>query len=122
MVVTPPERRTPRQYSRSRSAAVTVSRGLIRFISHLPRRVPPPSRACRDLLSLHEKGVGGQHGAVPHHHAVIDRRADSERAAGTDRASIGFECAILQRVTLDLAPLIEDAVVPDGGESPLRYL
>src|SRR6266542_1464830 len=47
---------------RPHSAVVTVSRSrrLILLISHLRRRVPPPPRAWWDILSLHQKGVGGE--------------------------------------------------------------
>src|SRR2546421_5847579 len=50
----------------------------------------------------------------------MDDCANPERAAGTKRASVGFERAVLFRVALDLAACIEHAVVPDCGESPLR--
>src|SRR5207249_2781503 len=123
-VVDPPARRTPCQNSRPRSAAVTVSgsRRLILLISHLPRRVPAPSRVCRDLLSLHEKGVGGEHAAVTHRHAVVDQCPDPDRAAGTKRGSVGFERGVLLRVALDGAACIEHAIVSDGGERALRYV
>src|SRR6266478_3497076 len=122
--VNPPARSTPPQNSRPRSAVVTVSRPrrLMLVISHLPGRVSPPPRVCWDFLSLHEKGVGGEHRAITHRRAVVDDCADPDRAAGAKRAAVGFESAVLQRMALDLAPLIEDAVVPDGGESPLRDL
>ena len=41
--------------------AVSPSLNLILRISHLPRRVPPPPRTRWDILSLHEKGFGGEH-------------------------------------------------------------
>src|SRR5262249_39783473 len=117
--VDPPARSTPRQNSRPRFAAVTVSgsRRLPSPMSHPPRRVPSPPCACRDLLSLHEKGVGGELRAVTHRHAGVDERADADRAAGTDAGAVGLEGAVFLRVALDLAPQIEDTLIPDGSES-----
>src|SRR6266576_5616907 len=85
-------------------ARIVITRSLM---SHLPRRVAAPPRAGRDILSLHEKGVGGEHGAVTHRHAVVDQCADAERAAGAERGSAGLVSAVLLRVTLNLAALIE---------------
>src|SRR5437773_915533 len=116
----PPARSVPRQNSRPRPAVVTVSCRLILLISHLPRRVPSPPRVCRDILSLHEKGVGGEHRAITHGHAVVGERANPDRAAGTKRGSVAFEGGVLHRVALYLAAVVEHALVPDGGERPLR--
>src|SRR5439155_10559488 len=96
-----------------------VSRGLILLISHLPRRVPPPPRVCRHLLALHEQGVGTEHRAVTHRHAVVDECADAERAAGAERGSAGLVSAVLLRVTLDHASVIENTLVPDGCQGRL---
>src|SRR5207249_8528127 len=52
-------------------------------------------------------------------HAVVNECANPDRAAGAKRGSVGFESAVLLRVALDLAPIIEDTVIPDGGESRL---
>src|SRR6266568_8113519 len=81
---------------RSRSAAVTVSRSgrLMLLMSHLPRRVALPSRVCRDILSLHQEGVGGQHRAITHRYVVVDEGVDSDRAAGSKRAPAGLEGAV----------------------------
>src|SRR2546423_4228469 len=89
------------------------------LMSHLPRRVAPAAGVCRNDLALHEEGVGGEHGAVTHRHAVVDQCGNPDRAAGANRDSIAFERAILLRVALDLAFVIEDALVPDGGERRL---
>jgi hypothetical protein len=50
----------------------------------------------------------------------VDERADPKGAAGTDRAAVGLERAVLLRVALDFAPRIERAVVPDGDKRSLR--
>src|SRR2546425_63310 len=99
---------------------MSPSRKMTLLISHLPRRVPSPPRVCRDLLSLHEKRVGPEHRSVTHRHAVVNECTNPDRAAGTKRRMVGFERAVLQRVTLDRGPLIQDAVVADRGESPVR--
>src|SRR5262249_18477911 len=88
-------------------------------ISHHLRRVPPPPRVCRDLLSLHEEGVGGELRAVTHGHVVEDECTDPERAARANCGAVAFERAVLLRVALDLAPVIEDRLIPDGGERRL---
>src|SRR5216117_947479 len=97
-------------------ARIVITRSLM---SHLPRRVSSPTRACRNILSLHQKGVGGEHRAVPHRHAVKDKCANPDRAAGANRRSVAFERAVLLRMALDLAPVIEDRLIPDGGERRL---
>src|SRR5262249_22929891 len=89
------------------------------LISHLFRRVAAPPRLCWDLLSLHEKGVGGEHRAVTHRHAVVDQCANTDRAAGANHGAVAFECAVFLRVALDLAPVIEDRLIPDRGEGRL---
>src|SRR6266699_3125075 len=98
-------------------ARIVITRSLM---SHLPRRVSSPTRACRNILSLHQKGVGGEHCAVTHRHAVKDKCANPDRAASANRRSIAFESAVLLRVALDLAPVIEDRLIPDGGKSRLE--
>src|SRR6266540_3793399 len=97
-------------------ASIVVTRSLM---SHFPRRVAGPTRACRNILSLHKKGVGGEHCAVTHRHAVKDKCANPDRAASANRRSVAFESAVLLRVALDLAPVIEDRLIPDGGERRL---
>src|SRR5882724_3949270 len=97
-------------------ARMVITRSLM---SQLPRRVPPPPRARRHLLSLHEKGVGGEHGAVTHRHAVVDECVDAERAAGAERGWAGLVSAVLLRVTLDHALVVEHTLVPDGRQSRL---
>jgi hypothetical protein len=92
---------------------------VVAHFTHLPRRVPSPPRVCWDLLSLHEKGSAASTERHPSSRRS-GRCANADRAAGTNSGSVGFESAVLLRVALDLAPLIEDAVVADGGESPLR--
>ena len=117
MAVNPPVISTPRQNSRPASTA-DLGR-LIVVISHLPRRVSPPPRARRDLLALHQEGIGGEHRAVAHGHAVMDHGTDPEGAAGTDRGPVGLERAVLLRVALDLSSRIERAVVAEDGQGPL---
>src|SRR6266704_2371191 len=97
-------------------ARIVITRSLM---SHLPRRVAAPPRAGRDMLSLHEEGVGGEDGAITHRHAVVDERTDADRAAGAQRGSAGLVRAILLRVALDLASLIEHTLIPDGGQRRL---
>src|SRR5881409_4063990 len=72
-------------------ARIVITRSLI---SHLPRRVADPTRPGRDMLSLHEEGVGGEHGAITHRHAVMDECPDAERGAGAERGSAGLVSAI----------------------------
>src|SRR5260221_6926150 len=91
-------------------------------MSHLPRRVAAPPRTWWDILSLHEKGVGGEPRAVTHRHAVVDQCLHSDRAARANRRAVALEGAVLLRVTLDLAPEIEDSLVPDHSERRLRDL
>src|SRR6266699_6425558 len=88
-------------------------------MSHLPRRVAAPPRAGRDMLAFHEEGIGGEDGAITHRHAVVNECADAERAAGAERGSAGLVSAVLLRVTLDHASVIEHTLVPDGGQGRL---
>src|SRR5207237_10882727 len=62
---------------------------------------------------------GGQHRPVTHRHAVDDEGAHPDRAASANRGSGAFERAVVLRVALDLAPVIKDRLIPDGGESRL---
>src|SRR6266851_5492696 len=94
-------------------ARIVITRSLM---SHLHRRVATPPRTWRDILSFHQEGVCCEHRAVTHGHAVEDECTDPERAAGAHRGSVAFERAVLQRVALDLAPEVEDRLVPDRGE------
>src|SRR3989441_11588892 len=70
------------------------------FMSHLPRGVAAPARVGRDILSLHQEGVGGEHCAVTHRHVVVDERAYPDRAASADRGWAGLVCAVLLRLAL----------------------
>src|SRR5262245_60448406 len=94
--------------------------GVNPVISHLPRRVAAPPCAWRDILALHKEGVGGKHRAIAHRHAVVDEGPHSDRTARADRGAVALEGAILLGVALDLAPEIEDALVPQRGEGRLR--
>src|SRR5262245_47437601 len=118
--VGPPARSMRRQKSHPPFATVTASLRSIAFSSCPTGRVASPSRVCRDLLSLHEERVGGEHRPVAQRRAVVDQCADAEGAASAERAAVRLEGAVLLRVALDHAARIEDAVVADGGESPLR--
>src|SRR5262245_9584205 len=71
---------------------------------------------CRDILSLHQEGVGGQHRTITHRHVVVDKGPDSDRAAGANHGAVAFECAVFLRMALDLAPRIEHGLVSDRGE------
>src|SRR5439155_25173648 len=86
---------TLHQNARAHAALVTVSCRLILLISHFPGGVSTPPRAGRDTLSLHEEGVGGEHGAITHRHTVEDERANSNRAAGAKRTWAGLVGAVL---------------------------
>src|SRR5260370_8236443 len=68
------------------------------------------------MLFLQKKGVGAQHCAVTHGHAVEDECTDPQRAAGANRGSVAFERAVLLRMALDFAPVVEDRLVPDRSE------
>ena len=72
-----------------------------RSARHLPGGVAAPAFVRRDLLALHQEGVGGEHRAVAHRHAVVDHGADPEGAAGADRAAVGLEGVVLLGVALD---------------------
>src|SRR5438477_7558383 len=100
---------TGSQNSRPRSAVVTVSCRSRVLISHLPRRVAAPPRAGRNSLSLHEEGVRGEDRAIPHGHAVVQEGADADRAAGANCSWAGLVRAVLLRIALDDALLIEHA-------------
>src|SRR5215467_4480319 len=89
------------------------------LISHLPRRVAAPLRAWRDVLSLHQEGVCGEHRAVTHRHAVVDEGANADRAGGADLGSTRLESAILLRLALDQGLVIENTLVADGGQGRL---
>src|SRR5262245_55481611 len=67
-----------------------VHRGTVRIpvILHLPRWVPPPPRAWRDILSLHEEGVGGEGRAITHGYVVEDECSDPQRAASANRGPV----------------------------------
>src|SRR5882724_11644329 len=97
-------------------ARIVITRSLM---SHLPRRVAAPPRAGRDMLAFHEEGVGGEDRAITHRHAVVDECGDPNRATGTQRGSAGLVRAVLLRVALDLAALIEHTLVPHGGQRRL---
>src|SRR6266446_525897 len=107
------------QNSRPRSAVVTVSHGLILLISHLLCRVAAPPRVGRDVLALHQEGVHGEDRAFTHRHAVMDKGAHPDRAGSADFGSAGLERAVLLRLALDQALVIEDTLVPDGGQGRL---
>src|SRR5438093_10464083 len=51
-------------------------------ISQLPRRVPAPARAWRDLLAFHQEGVGRELRAVTHRHVIVDEGPDPDRTLG----------------------------------------
>ena len=120
IAVNPPATSTPRQNSRPVSASLShrvvppftvatchlpLTSGGGEVVAAVTRASPwpgfPPPRVRRDLLALHEEGVGGEHRAVAHRHAVVDEGADPERAAGADRDAVGLEGAVLLRVALD---------------------
>src|SRR5207249_9597617 len=110
---------SPRQNSRPCSVAVPAFCNAIVLISGPPRRVPCPRRAWWNSLSLHEKGVRSEYRAVPHRHAVVHEGAYPDRAPGAKRGWAGLVSTVLLRVALDLAFVIENALVPDGGQKRL---
>src|SRR5215469_1895724 len=89
------------------------------LISHLPCRVAAPLRKWRDILALHQEGVCREHRAVAHGHAVVDERANAYRAPGADLGSTRLESAVLLRLALDQGLVIENTLVPDGGQGRL---
>src|SRR5881628_1070417 len=91
----------------------------MRSSSQLPRRVAAPPRAWRNSFPLHEEGVRGEYRAIPHRDAVVHECADPDRAPGTYRGWAGLVRAVLLRIALDHALLIEHALVSDGGQSRL---
>src|SRR5439155_456842 len=74
---------------------------------------------CRDILPLHQERVRRQHRAITHRHPVMDEGPDTDRAPGAKRGSARLIGAVLLRVALDLASLIEDTIVPNGGQGRL---
>src|SRR5205823_14060361 len=98
---------------------LSSSHNLILLISHLHRRVAAPPRTSWDILSLHEERVGGEHRAVTHRHTVVDECANPDGAARANCRSVAFERAVFLRMALDLAPVVEDRLIPDGGQSRL---
>src|SRR5213594_1651834 len=89
------------------------------LISQLPRWVDAPSRGGWNRLSLHEEGVGGEHRAVSHRHAIVHEGANADRAAGADRHWAGLVRAVFLRIALENALLIERALVSDDGQGRL---
>src|SRR5213594_2139207 len=89
------------------------------LISQLPRWVAAPAGAGRNRLALHEKGVGGEYRAVSHRHAIVHEGANADRAAGADRHWAGLVRAVLLRIALENALLIERALVSDDGQGRL---
>ena len=86
------------------------------------RRIPAPAGGRRNRLALHQEGVGIEYGTVAHCHAVMDERADAERAVGADDGVAGLEGAVLLRVALNLAARIQHGMVADGDQGPLRQI
>src|SRR5262245_32449077 len=103
----------------SRRAGPTPGTPVYALISHLPRGVAAPSRPRRHRFALHKEGVRGEHRALSHRHAVMHEGTDADRAAGPDRRPAGLVGAVLLRVALDDALLIEHALVPDDGQARL---
>src|SRR6266576_467063 len=89
------------------------------FISQLPGWVAAPACAGRNRLAFHEKGVGGEYRAVSHRHAIVHEGADADRAARADRHRAGLVRAVLLRIALENALLIERALVADDGQGRL---
>src|SRR6266704_1904854 len=89
------------------------------LISQLPGWVAAPAGAGRNRLAFHEKGVGGEYRAVSHRHAIVHEGANADRAAGADRHGAGLVRAVLLRIALQNALLIERALVADDGQGRL---
>ena len=84
--------------------------------------IASPLCLCWNLLAFHEEGIGGEYCLIAHRHTVVDEGTNPKGDARTDLSVVRLEGAVLQRVTLDLAPRIERAIVPDTGERPLRQV
>src|SRR5207248_10016009 len=78
------------------------------LISHLHGRVAAPARTSWDILSLHEEGVGCEHRAVTHRHAVEDECAHPDRAAGANHGPVAFQSTDLLLVATHLAAKMEE--------------
>ena len=88
---------------------------------HLPSGVAAPPFVRRDLLALHEEGVGGEDGTVAHGHPVMDHGGGPNGAARADGARIGLEGVVLLRVALDVGAGVEGDVVADRHDVLFRH-
>src|SRR5205823_5779914 len=121
IAVNPPAIRTPRQNSwpALSLAVVGASRIEVVSISQSSCRVALPPGARRDFFALHEEGIGRERRSITHRHAVVNERADTERAAGADRGRAGLVRAVFLRVALNDAATIENTLIADGSEGRL---
>src|SRR5438128_11192288 len=103
----------------NRSHRIPISNAIL-LTSDLLCRVSRPPRVSRDLLSLHEERVCTQYCGVTHGHAIEDERTDSKGARGANRGSVAFERAVLLRMALDLARIVEVGFVRYRGERRVR--
>ena len=87
-----------------------------------PGRGSHPTARPGVLLTLHQEGVGREHRAVAHRHAVEDHGADPDGAAGADRDAVGLEGVVLLGVALDPGPGVEADVVADRHQVLLRQV
>jgi len=86
------------------------------------RGISAPAGSGRNVLTLHQKGIGIEYRAVAHRYAVMDEGTDPEGAVVTDHRAAGLERAVLLRVALNLAARIQHGMVSDRDQSPLRQI
>ena len=84
-------------------------------------RVSAPPCAGRNLFALHQEAVGGELGAIADRHAVVDVGGGAEGDVGAEYGVVRLEGAVLLRVALDPAHLVQRAVVADRDKRPLRH-
>src|SRR5277367_6719406 len=87
--------------------------------SALAGGVAAPARAGRDVLALHQEGIGVEGGAFAHRDPVVDEGGAPDAASGPEDDVIGFEGAVLQGMALDDAPGGERAVAAQADQAPL---
>ena len=84
--------------------------------SDRPGRITLPHGARIHDLAFHEEGVGVNQGVISDNGAVVDKTLDADCAAVADNNMVGFEDAFLEGVRLELAPIVQGAIVTDGDK------
>src|SRR5512144_52813 len=90
-----------------------------RSISDFPCRVSTPMCLWRNLLALHEEGIGVKHCALSNCHPIVDEGVDSDGGSCANYDVVGLEDSVFERVGLKQALRIERARVPDRDEGAL---